>query len=206
MDQLREHVIEGEDAETTRRVTQLLADGADPMTLLRDALVPAMDRVGQLFQDGEYFIPELLIAARAMKAGIKVLKPKLVEQGVPAMGTVVLGTVSGDRHDIGKNLVGMILEGAGFDVVDLGVDVPADAFITAIREHAPLAVGMSSLLTVTMTHMAQIISAIETAGLRDATKILVGGAPVTQAYADEIGADFFGEDPMAAKNYLLSLE
>lgn len=145
-------------------------------------------------------------AARAMKAGIKVLKPKLVEQGVPAMGTVVLGTVSGDRHDIGKNLVGMILEGAGFDVVDLGVDVPADAFITAIREHAPLAVGMSSLLTVTMTHMAQIISAIETAGLRDATKILVGGAPVTQAYADEIGADFFGEDPMTAKNYLLSLE
>jgi 5-methyltetrahydrofolate--homocysteine methyltransferase len=169
-----------------------------PQEVLNEALIAAMAEVGDRFEKREFFVPEMLIAARAMKAGVSVLKPHLGQEAMGAAGTVVIGTVSGDLHDIGKNLVIMMLEGAGFQVTDLGVDVQAEAFVKAIREHSPHFVGMSALLTTTMLSMRSTMEAIEKAGLRGGVKVMVGGAPVTQRFADEIGADIYGQDANSA--------
>ena len=183
----------------------MLDNGHDPEPILKKALIPAMDEVGDLFQKGEYFLPEMLIAARAMKRGLAVLQPRLTATGVQPEGKVVVGTVKGDLHDIGKNLVAMALEGAGMEVIDLGIDVPADKFVESIREHEPMVIGISALLTTTMVAMGETLKAIEEAGERGKVKIMVGGAPVTQKFADEIGADFYGEDPAAGKSYVKGL-
>jgi 5-methyltetrahydrofolate--homocysteine methyltransferase len=205
MDKLKTLVRTGDAPGTAKRVTELLEAGQEAEAILKEALIPAMDEVGDLFQKGEYFLPEMLIAARAMKQGLAVLRPKLVAEGVEPVAKVVIGTVKGDLHDIGKNLVGMALEGAGFEVIDLGIDVPRDKFVAAIKEHEPLALGISALLTTTMAAMKETIAAIVESGVRDGVKIMVGGAPLTQAYADEIGADYYGADPTAGKEFVKGL-
>lgn len=205
MDQLKEFVKNGKMKETAERVKELVEGGADPEKLLKESLIPAMDEVGELFQKGEYFVPEMLVAARAMKAGVDIIKPLLVEGGVEALGKVVIGTVKGDLHDIGKNLVVMAMEGAGFDVVDLGVDVPPEKFAEAVREHKPVALGLSALLTTTMASMQEVLETLDREGVRGDVKVMVGGAPLNQEFADEIGADFYGADPTAGKNYARGL-
>jgi len=157
-----------------------------------------MSEIGILFKNNEVFIPEVLIAARAMKAGMAILKPLLIEKDVKPVGKVVLGTVKGDLHDIGKNLVGMMLEGAGFEVIDLGIDVSPEKFVEAARDNQADCVAMSALLTTTMPHMKDTIEAFEAAGLRENVKIMIGGAPITQSYADEIGADGYASDAASA--------
>jgi 5-methyltetrahydrofolate--homocysteine methyltransferase len=201
MEQLREYILKGKAKETQERVKALLEQGVDPEKLLKDSMIPAMDEVGDLFQRGEYFVPEMLVAARAMQHGLEVLKPRLVQSGVKPLGKIIIGTVKGDLHDIGKNLVVMALQGAGFEVIDLGTDVAPDKFVAAIREHKPQLVGMSALLTTTMLAMKDTIGAIARAGLRDQVKIMIGGAPIRQEFCDEIGADFYGPDPTAGRNY-----
>jgi methanogenic corrinoid protein MtbC1 len=177
-------------------VTTALAEGIDAATILREGMLPAMGAVGERFAANEIFIPEVLIAARAMHAGFAVLKPAFVEQDVPTRGTFVIGTVAGDLHDIGKNLVAIILEGAGWQVVDLGTNVEPDGFAAAVKDHPGCAVGLSALLTTTMVNMPAAIGAIRS--VHADTPVLVGGAPVTQAYADEIGADGYADNPTAA--------
>jgi 5-methyltetrahydrofolate--homocysteine methyltransferase len=197
IDELREAVVEGQLKPAVASVERGLAEGIDAGTLLREGLIAAMAQVGQLYEEGEIFVPEMLVAARAMNAALGVLKPRLVEQGVEAAGKVAIGTVQGDLHDIGKNLVAMMLEGSGFEIMDLGVDVPAASFVQAIREGANV-VAMSALLTTTMTNMQAIIEAITEAGLRDQARIIIGGAPITKTYADEIGADGYAVDASGA--------
>ncbi len=177
-----------------------LSEGLLAGRLLNEAMIPAMAEVGRLFEANEYYVPEMLIAARAMKAGLAILRPQLVEEEVKPLGRVALGTVKGDLHDIGKNLVGIMIEGAGFEIIDLGVDVSPEAFVDAVRDQDVDLVGLSALLTTTMPSMKTTIEAFEEAGLRDQVKIIVGGAPVTQRYADEIGADGYGRDAAAAAN------
>ena len=201
MEDLKKYIMGGKAKETAEEVKRLLDGGAAPEGLLRDAMIPAMDEVGDLFQKGEYFVPEMLVAARAMQQGLNELKPRLVEGGIEPMGKIVLGTVKGDLHDIGKNLVVMALEGAGFEVVDLGTDVPPDKFVAAIQEHKPQIIGLSALLTTTMLAMKDTIEAVEKAGLRDQVKIMIGGAPIRQEFCDEVKADYYGPDPTAARNY-----
>jgi 5-methyltetrahydrofolate--homocysteine methyltransferase len=200
MDQLKELVKKGKAPETETRVKELIEQGQSIEAILKEALIAAMDEVGELFQKGEYFVPEMLVAARAMQRGLNVIKPMMVEKGVKPLGKVVIGTAKGDLHDIGKNLVSMSLEGAGFEVVDLGIDVSPEKFVSAVKEHKPEVVGMSALLTTTMLSMKDVIQALKTAGLRDQVKIMIGGAPIRQEYADEIGADFYGKDSTEAKN------
>jgi 5-methyltetrahydrofolate--homocysteine methyltransferase len=157
-----------------------------------------MGEVGRLFEAGEFFVPEMLIAARAMKAGLELLRPRLAEANVQAVAKVILGTVRGDLHDIGKNLVAMMLEGAGFEVIDLGVDVTPDKFVAAVRDQKPQFLGMSALLTTTMTSMRATIEALKEAGIRDQVKVMVGGAPLTEEYAADIGADLYAPDASSA--------
>ncbi len=193
-----EAVLNG-DASTAGAETQkALADGVPAADILHQACVPAMTKVGELFEEGEKFVPEMLISARAMQAAMEILKPHLVDAGVESSGKVVIGTVAGDLHDIGKNLVSMMLEGAGFEIVDLGSDVSADQFIEAVQKNEPDIVGMSALLTTTMTSIGTTIDALAQAGLRDKVKILIGGAPVTQDFADKVGADGFAPDAGSA--------
>lgn len=191
-------VIVGQAEEVKALTAQALGRGISAAELLNEALIPAMTEVGQRFERQEFFVPEMLIAARAMKAGVEVLRPYLVEAGVKPIGTVVIGTVAGDLHDIGKNLVSMMLEGTGFRVIDLGVDVPAEKFVQAVRENNPQIVGMSALLTTTMMAMKATIEALSKAGLREQVKVMIGGAPVTQRFADEIGADLYAPDASSA--------
>jgi len=205
MEVLQEWIRTGNAREVATLVRKYLEEGRDPEAILNQAMIPAMDEVGDLFQRGEFFLPEMLVAARAMKEGLRVLKPRLVQAGVEPAGRVVLGTVQGDMHDIGKNLVAMTLEGAGFEVIDLGIDVPAARFVEAVRTHRPLAMGLSALLTTTMLQMKAVVEALGRAGLRQGTRVLVGGAPLTRAFALEIGADFYGPDPTAGKQYLQGL-
>ena len=160
--------------------------------------MPAMTEIGRLFENGEKFIPEMMIAARAMQAAVNILKPLLVDAEVDSVGTIVIGTVAGDLHDIGKNLVGMMLEGAGFQIIDLGTDVPPETFVAAVQENNPELVGMSALLTTTMREQQTIINALKEEGLRDQVKVMVGGAPVTQSWAEQIGADGYAEDATGA--------
>jgi 5-methyltetrahydrofolate--homocysteine methyltransferase len=197
LDELLEAVVDGQAKVAVAKVTEALAEGTDAGTVLREGLIAGMAQVGKLYEDGEVFVPEMLVAARAMSAALAVLKPHLVEQGVASSGKVAIGTTEGDLHDIGKNLVAMMLEGSGYEIVDLGVDVPAAKFIEAIRDGANV-VAMSALLTTTMTNMRSTIAAIEAAGLRDQVRIVIGGAPITKSYADEIGADGYAEDASGA--------
>lgn len=197
IDTIREAIIEGRAKQTVAEVEQALAEGLAPNVILNDGLISGMAEVGRLFEDGEYFVPEMLIAARAMTAALAVLKPRLVEEGIKPVGKVAIGTVKGDLHDIGKSLVAMMLEGAGFEIVDLGVDVSPEKFIGAVQDGATL-IAMSALLTTTMPNMKTTIEAIEAANLREKVVIMVGGAPVTQAYANEIGADGYSPDASAA--------
>ena len=196
-DELREAVVEGQAKAAVAKVAQGLAEGVPAETLLRQGLIAAMAQVGALYEQGEIYVPEMLVAARAMTEALAVLKPELVSEGVPTAGTVAIGTVKGDLHDIGKNLVAMMLEGAGYQIVDLGVDVRAEQFVQAIRDGADVA-AMSALLTTTMPNMQENIAAITEAGLRDKARIIVGGAPLTAEYAEAIGADGFAADASSA--------
>ena len=186
-------ILEGQRDEAKEYVEAALRAGV-PAGEVLDVMVNAMGEVGELFEEGEYFVPEMLIAARAMKTGMEILKPELVGADIQPIGKIVAGTVKGDLHDIGKNLVCMMLEGAGFQVVDLGTDVSPEAFIAAVQEHQPDFVAMSALLTTTMPNMETTITALNAAGLRGAVRVLIGGAPVTQSYADKIGADGYAPD------------
>jgi 5-methyltetrahydrofolate--homocysteine methyltransferase len=191
-------VLEGDADEAVVQVEASLKAGIPAGDILNKGCIAAMGEVGRLFEEGEMFVPEMLIAARAMQAALNVLKPQLGEGEITSAGKVVIGTVAGDLHDIGKNLVGMMMEGAGFEIVDLGTDVTAEAFVNAVREHKPDLVGMSALLTTTMPAMTSTVEALTEAGLRDQVKVLVGGAPVTQDFADKIGADGFAPDASSA--------
>lgn len=197
LDGLYEHTLNGEADPVVVLANEALELGMDPLELLFDALIPALEEVGRLFEIGEYFVPEMLISARAMQGAMNILKPLIAESGAKPVGTFVMGTVKGDIHDIGKNLCNIMLEGAGFQVVDLGVNVPPEKFVEAIQEHEPQVVGMSAFLTTTMPMFKKNIEAIEAAGLRNRVKILVGGAPVTQEYADTVGADGYAPDASA---------
>ena len=175
-----------------------LAAKVDPTELVQKYMIPAMDEVGKRFECNEYFVPELLIAARAMKTSLELITPLLAEVGAEPVGRVVIGTVQGDLHDIGKNLVASMLEGGGFQVIDLGVDVPPERFVEAAKEKDGTIVALSALLTTTMTMMKNVIQALEKAGVRKKTKVMIGGAPITQQYADEIGADGYSDNASAA--------
>ena len=173
-------------------------EGVNPQNILNEGLVKGMDVVGDRFKKNEFYVPEVLIAARAMKAGMQIIRPLLAETGAKPAAVLALGTVKGDLHDIGKNLVGMMMEGAGFEVIDLGIDIAPEKFVDAVKEQAPGLIAMSALLTTTMPSMKTTIDALEAAGVRDQVKIMIGGAPVTQNYADEIGADGYAPDAASA--------
>ena len=196
--QLYDSVVSG-DAKATQALTrQALADGVDPLKLVNEYMVPAMDEVGRRFEANEYFVPELLISARAMKAALELIRPLLTARGDQPLGRVAIGTVKGDLHDIGKNLVGSLLEGGGFEVIDLGVNVSPEKFIATVNEKQANIIAMSALLTTTMPSMKTTIDALKQAGVRDKVKVLIGGAPITQRYADEIGADGYSESAVGA--------
>lgn len=197
-------VLEGDMGAVEANVQAALDAGVSPADLLQEGLIAAMGEVGRLFEEGDYFVPEMLIAARAMKAGLKILKPLLVDSGIKPVGKVAVGTVKGDLHDIGKNLVAMMLEGAGFEIMDLGTDVTPEQFVQAVNEGADI-VGLSALLTTTMPSMEMTIKAIESAGLRNQVKVMIGGAPVTAAYSAQIGADGFAPDASQAVTLAKSL-
>ena len=192
------NLYDGEDETVAGLVQDALDKGMSPKDILAGGLIAGMDEVGRDFKAGDLFVPEVLIAARAMKAGMSILRPLLAEGDQYSVGRYLIGTAKGDLHDIGKNLVKMMLEGAGFETIDLGTDVgPAD-FVAAVREHRPGMVGISALLTTTMVNMKATIEALEEAGLRDSVKIMIGGAPVTAAYAEQIGADAYAPDAASA--------
>jgi 5-methyltetrahydrofolate--homocysteine methyltransferase len=187
-------VLEGDAKGCVAGIQAALDAGADPAKILNEGMIAAMAQVGCYFEQGEYYVPEMLISARAMQEGLKLLKPHLVAADVKPIAKIVVGTVKGDLHDIGKNLVAMMLEGAGFEVVDLGVDVSPEKFVSAIQQHQPRFVGMSALLTTTMPMMAKTIEAMKAAGVRENVVVMVGGAPVTEQFAKQIGADVFAPD------------
>ena len=198
LQKIASNLYDGDDGAVAELVQEALDQGLAPPDILSGGLIAGMDEVGKDFKAGELFVPEVLIAARAMHAGMGVLRPLLAESDVPSAGKFVIGTVEGDLHDIGKNLVRMMIEGAGFETIDLGTDVKPDAFVEAVREHQPALVGMSALLTTTMVNMKGTIEALEEAGLRDSVKVMIGGAPVTAAFAEEIGADAYAPDAASA--------
>ncbi len=195
---LYDQIIQGKMDETEASVQNALGEGLSPERILSEAMTAALARVGELFEAGEYFVPEMLISANAMQKGMAVLKPHLVEVGLEPAGKIVIGTVKGDLHDIGKNLVAMLLEGAGFEVVDLGTDIAPERFIEAIESEGADLLGLSALLTTTMENMRLIMQAIQSAGVRDRVKVVIGGAPVTEAFAQDIGADGYAPDASRA--------
>jgi 5-methyltetrahydrofolate--homocysteine methyltransferase len=197
-------ILEGERSAARTGVEQALAANIDPLVIL-DAMITSMAEVGRLFEEGEYFVPEMLISARSMQEGMTILKPRLIDADVKPAGVVVAGTVKGDLHDIGKNLVCMMLESAGFQVIDLGSDVTPEKFVAAVQEKSPDIIAMSALLTTTMPNMRLVVDALKTAGLRDKVKVMIGGAPVTDAYAQEIGADGYSQDASRAVKLAKSL-
>jgi 5-methyltetrahydrofolate--homocysteine methyltransferase len=192
------NLYQGEEKEVARLVQQALDQDIAPADILQSGLVAGMDEVGKDFKAGDLYVPEVLIAARAMHAGMAVLRPLLAESDTSSAGKFLIGTVKGDLHDIGKNLVKMMIEGAGFETVDLGTDVEPKDFVAAVREHQPDLVGMSALLTTTMVNMRSTIEALEEAGLRDSVKVMIGGAPVTAKFAKEINADAYAPDAASA--------
>ncbi len=198
LDKLHEAVIEGNWKAAVAATQAAIAEGVAPLTVVSESLVPAMDEVGRRFECEEYFVPEMLLSARAMKASMEIVRPLLAATGAEPVGRVVIGTVKGDLHDIGKNLVASMLEGGGFEVIDLGADVSPARFIEAAAARKADLVALSALLTVTMPSMKTTIEAFQSAGLRDKVKIMVGGAPVTQQYADAIGADGYSDSAGSA--------
>ena len=198
-------VLEGNFDEVKSNVPAALEAGIDPNVILNDGMIAAMREVGARFEAGEYYVPEMLIAARAMQSGMSLLKPHLQKSDRKSSGRVLMGTVKGDLHDIGKNLVSLMLEGAGYEIVDLGVDVPAEEFVKKAIELKPDVVGMSALLTTTMPSMKTTLDALNAAGLRNHVKVIVGGAPVTEAYAQQIEADGFSPDASRAVNLVNEL-
>ena len=205
LESIYEAVLTGNAKAAAADTRSALDAGTSAADILHNACIPAMTEVGRLFEIGEKFVPEMLIAARAMQAALEILRPELVEAEVEAVGKVVIGTVAGDLHDIGKNLVGMMLEGAGFEIIDLGTDAKPEQFVAAVQEHEPDLVGMSALLTTTMTSISKTIDALTEAGLRDKVKIMIGGAPITQAFADQVGADGYAESAGGASRLAKSL-
>lgn len=198
LDVISEALQRGDAEKVEELVKKALEENLTPKKILEDGLIKGMGIIGAKFKKNEVYVPEVLIAARAMHAGMNILKPKLIETGVKNIGTIAIGTVKGDLHDIGKNLVKMMLEGAGFEVIDLGIDVSVDKFVEAVKEHKPNIIAMSALLTTTMVNMPEVIKALEAAGLREKVKIMIGGAPITQNYADQIGADGYSPDAASA--------
>ncbi len=195
---LKQAVIEGDDVATVALTRTALGEGANPADIVNQGLQPGLIIVGERFSSGEFFIPEMLLAARAVSRALDILRPLITDASSVTVGRVVLGTVTGDIHDIGKNLVGMLLQGAGFEVMDLGTNVTPDKFVAAVKDNQPDIVGLSALLTTTMPAMKATIEALATAGVRDRVKVVVGGAPVTQHFAERIGADGYGADGGAA--------
>ena len=191
-------ILEGDQAAACEAVQRALEQNIEAEIILKQAMMPAMEQVGRLFEEGEYFVPEMLVSARAMQAALSLLKPKLVQAEVTPTGKVVAGTVKGDLHDIGKNLVCMMLEGAAFEIIDLGTDVPPDRFVEAVRSSGAQLVALSALLTTTMPNMKNTIEALQQAGLREQVKVMVGGAPVTETFARQIGADGYAPDASRA--------
>jgi corrinoid protein of di/trimethylamine methyltransferase len=205
--QMQDDLYDGMKAEVADETNEALRRGYTPTQVLDKGLVAGMDVVGVDFRDGVLFVPEVLMAANAMKAGMEIIRPLLVNTGAPRVGTMVIGTVKGDIHDIGKNLVSMMMEGAGFEVINLGVNNDADKFLAAIKEHNADIIGMSALLTTTMPYMKVIIQALKDEGLRDKMFVMVGGAPVSEGFAEEIEADAYGRDAAMAvdiaKRYMI---
>ena len=198
LQQLYDFTLVGNRPEVLRLTGSGLEGGLGPETLLYEALIPALEEVGARFERGDYFVPEMLIAGKAMAGALEILRPLLAETGAESIGTIVMGTVKGDVHDIGKNLVNIMFEGAGFEVIDLGVQVAPEKFVTAVQEHKPDIVGFSAFLTTTMPMFKANMNALTKAGLRDEVIVMVGGAPVTQEYADVVGADGYAADASAA--------
>jgi 5-methyltetrahydrofolate--homocysteine methyltransferase len=203
--QMQKDLYNGNADEVRAATEKALAEGLSAQEILNDGLIAGMDQVGHDFKAGDLFIPEVLISAKAMHAGLEVLRPILAESGTPMMGKMVIGTVAGDLHDIGKNLVAMMMEGAGFEIVDLGTDVSPEKFVEAVRSEGAGLLGMSALLTTTMPSMQTTIEALTEAGLRDKVKVLVGGAPVTADFADKVGADAYAPDAASAVDTARSL-
>jgi 5-methyltetrahydrofolate--homocysteine methyltransferase len=198
LNQLKQAIIEG-DAGAARELTgQALAENVEPLEIVQQHLVPAMDEVGRLFEEEEYFIPEMLLSARAMKESMGLIRPLLAERGSKPVATAVIGTVKGDLHDIGKNLVASMLEGGGFEVIDLGVDVTPDQFVEAVRRHEATLVCLSTLLTTTMPSIQKTLDVLKSSGVREQVRVIIGGAPISQHYADQVGADGYGENARTA--------
>ena len=195
---MAESLMKGKANDVKALVEKALGEGLAPATILNDGLLSGMSVIGARFKKNEVYVPEVLIAARAMKAGMAILQPKLVAAGVQAKAIAIIGTVKGDLHDIGKNLVCMMLEGAGFKVIDIGIDVEPQKFVDAAAQHNANVIGVSALLTTTMTNMKAVVTALKASSIAGKTKIMVGGAPVTQAYSDEIGADGYAPDAASA--------
>ena len=195
---LSQGVIAGQQDRVKQLTQQAIDTGTDPVEIINQGLIPGMNVVGARFKAGQMFVPEVLMSARAMNGGMDLVKPLIIGQEIPSAGKVVIGTVKGDLHDIGKNLVGMMLESAGFTAINLGVDSGPEKFLQAIKEHRPGVVGMSALLTTTMLSMKDTIEVLKEEGLRDKVKVIVGGAPISQDFADEIGADGFAPDAASA--------
>ncbi len=200
LEKIYENVIKGNIAGVTEGIQEALATNQDPSTILNQGMIAAMEEVGRRFENEECYIPEMLIAARAMQSGLSILRPRLIQANIEPIGKVVMGTVKGDLHDIGKNLVGMMLEGVGFEIVDVGTSVAAAQFIEAIETHQPKFVGMSALLTTTMPEIGTTIKEFQKAGVRDQITVMIGGAPIDQKFADEVGADLYAPDAAAAAN------
>jgi len=198
LERISEELQKGNYQEMPQLVQEALNRNIPPSKILSDGLVSGMDIVGEKFRRDEFFMPEVLISARAMQAGMDILRPKLIETGVRLAGKIVLGTVKGDLHDIGKNLVGMLMEGAGFQVIDLGIDVPSERFVDAVKSNQPNILGLSALLTTTMPKMKEVIESLVEAGVRDRVKVMVGGAPITEKYARDIGADGYAPEAASA--------
>ena len=198
LNHVSEALQRGDAQKVEELVKKALEENLTPKTILEDGLIKGMDIIGKKFKKNEVYVPEVLIAARAMHAGMFILRPRLTASGVKNIGTIIIGTVKGDLHDIGKNLVKMMLEGAGFEVIDLGVDVSAEKFVEAVKLHHPNIIGMSALLTTTMVNMPEVIKALQAAGLRDKVKVMIGGAPITQNYSEQIGADGYSSDAASA--------
>ena len=205
VEEIRNQTIRGNAKKVEELVNQALVDNVEVNEILQDGLIAAMGIVGDQFKDHKIYVPEMLIAARAMQMGLKLIKPRLTGDEIKGLATIVIGTVQGDMHDIGKNLVAMMLEGAGCVVIDLGVDVSIEKFIEAVRQHNPQFLCLSALLTTTMPGMESLIRKLVEAGLRDKVKVLVGGAPVTQKFSDEIGADGFADNASSAVDLVKSL-
>ncbi len=204
-EQIAEEVVKGQAPAVKELVEQALSQEISAEDILNNGLVAGMNVVSEKFKNNEFFIPEVLVSARAMHAGLDILKPLLAQANVKAKGKVVIGTVKGDLHDIGKNIVGMMLQGAGYEIVDLGADVPKEKFIEFTQKEQAQVVGLSALLTTTMIYMKEVIQALKDTGLKENVKVIIGGAPVTQAYADQIGADGYAPDAASAVDLTRSL-